>query len=163
MGNWFGLPLLVLAAIIQVTFVPQIRLLGGEPNFVMLLVISYVVRARLEESVAWAFIGGILLDLMTSLPTGASVLSLLLIVILIDQIRLQLAGVGFLAVIGLVIAGTLTMQFVALALTILSGYNVRLFETLSYVVLPSIVYNLVTIWPVYWFVRRFCRPPVPVL
>lgn len=163
MGNWFGLPLLVLAAIIQVTFVPQIRLLGGEPNFVMLLVISYAVRARLEESVAWAFIGGILLDLMTSLPTGASVLSLLLIVILIDQIRLQLAGVGFLAVIGLVIAGTLTMQFVALALTILSGYNVRLFETLSYVVLPSIVYNLVTIWPVYWFVRRFCRPPVPVL
>ncbi|MBE2183629.1 MAG: rod shape-determining protein MreD [Anaerolineae bacterium] len=163
MGNWFGLPLLVLAAIIQVTFVPQMRLLGGEPNFVMLLVISYAVRARLEESVVWAFIGGILLDLMTSLPTGASVLSLLLIVILIDQIRLQLAGVGFLAIIGLMIAGTLTMQFVALALTILSGYNVRLFETLSYVVLPSIAYNLVIIWPVYWFVRRFCRPPVPVL
>ncbi|KXK18460.1 MAG: rod shape-determining protein MreD [Chloroflexi bacterium OLB15] len=163
MGNWFGLPLLVLAAIIQVTFVPQIRLLGGEPNFVMLLVISYAVRARLEESVVWAFIGGLLLDLMTSLPTGASVVSLLLIVFLIDQIRSQLAGVGFLAIIGLVIAGTLTMQFVALALTILSGYNVRLFETLSYVVLPSIAYNLVLVWPVYFFVRRFCRPPVPVL
>lgn len=163
MGNWFGLPLLVLAAIIQVTFVPQIRLLGGEPNFVMLLVISYAVRARLEESVVWAFIGGLLLDLMTSLPTGASIVSLLLIVFLIDQIRSQLAGVGFLAIIGLVIAGTLTMQFVALALTILSGYNVRLFETLSYVVLPSIAYNLVLVWPVYFFVRRFCRPPVPVL
>ncbi len=163
MGNWFGLPLLILAAIIQVTFVPQIRLLGGEPNFVMLLVISYAVRARLEEAVVWAFIGGILLDLMTSLPTGASVISLLLIVFLIDQVRAQLAGVGFLAIIGLVIAGTLTMQLVALALTILSGYNVQLFETLSYVVLPSIAYNLVLIWPVYFFVRRFCRPPVPVL
>jgi hypothetical protein len=36
----------------------------------------------------------------------------------------------------------------------LVGFDVPLLDSLSYVVVPSIAYNLVLIWPVYWFVRR---------
>lgn len=163
MGNWLGLPLLALAAVLQVTFVPQVRILGGEPNLVFLLVLAYAARAPLEEGAAWAFAGGILLDLLTSAPTGGSVLGLLLLVLLIDLLRVQFVDVGFLAITGLVIFGTLLFEAVLLVLTVLGGHNIRLLEMIRYAVAPSIAYNLLLIWPVFWFVRRFCAPPLPVV
>lgn len=162
MGNWLGLPLMALAAVLQVTFVPQIRILGGEPNLVFLMVLVYAVRAPLEQGVAWAFAGGILLDLLTSAPTGGSVLGLLLLVLLIDVLRAQFVGAGFLMITGLVIFGSLTFELVLLVLTVLGGHNIRLFDLLRYAVAPSIAYNLVLVWPVYWFMRRACAPPMPV-
>jgi rod shape-determining protein MreD len=162
MGNWLGLPLLALAAILQVTFIPQFRVLGGEPNLVLLLVLSYAVRAPINEGIAWAFAGGILLDLVTSSPTGGTVLGLLLLIVMIDRLRAQIVGIGFLALVGLVIAGTLTLEVTGLILAIIGGYNVRLFDALTYAVLPSIALNLALIFPVYWFVRRICPPPLPI-
>ena len=46
MGSWVGVPLLILAAVLQVTIVPQLRIQGGEPDLVLLLVLAY---ARLER------------------------------------------------------------------------------------------------------------------
>ena len=51
MGNYFGVPLLILAALLQVTVIPQVRILGGEPNLVMLLVVTYAIAG----SLVWNF------------------------------------------------------------------------------------------------------------
>jgi rod shape-determining protein MreD len=159
-GNYLGVPLLLLAAMLQVSIVPQLpRFLGGEPNLVLLLVLSYVARASIEEGAAWSFLGGIVHDLLTSVPTGSTTLGLLLLVIVIDRLRSQLFNVGFLTVIALGLAGSLLLSMLGIVFTILGGYNVRLFDLIAYQVLPSAAYNVVLIGPVYLLMRRFCPPP----
>lgn len=159
MGTWVGLPLLILAAALQVTFVPQLRVSGGEANLVMLLVLAYAGRATLEQGVTWAFIGGLAVDLLSSTPTGTHVLSLVLLVFAVDRLRGQVLSVGFISTAGLVIVGTLFEFGFSYLASALMGYGLPPLAVLSYNVLPSIAYNLVLIWPLAWFVRRLAFAP----
>jgi rod shape-determining protein MreD len=159
MGTWVGLPLLILAAAIQVTFVPQLRVFGGEADLVMLLVLAYARRATLEQGVTWAFIGGLASDLLSSTPTGTHILSLVLLVFVIDRLRAQLSNVGVISTAGLVIVGTLFQYGFSYLANALRGYGLPPLAVFPYNVLPSIAYNLVLIWPLAWFVRRLAFAP----
>lgn len=162
MGNYFGVPLLILAAVLQVTFVPQIRVLNGEPDLIFLLVLAYALRAPLEEGVTWAFVGGILADLLSAAPTGMTALGLVLLVFATDRLRRQVAGVGFLTIIAVTLVGTLLVKVVTFIVLLLIGYGLSPFEALISNVVPTMAYNLILIFPIYLFVRRFCPTPNPV-
>ncbi|MFN8447337.1 MAG: rod shape-determining protein MreD [Anaerolineae bacterium] len=157
MGTYWGIPLIALAVILQSTFIPQIRILGGEPDLVFLLTLSWAINGRLEQGVAWAFVGGIAEDLLSAAPTGASVLGLLALVFGIDQLKQQVYRVGFLMVIGIVIAGTILDKLIYMIVVATAGFTIYPLENLTYVILPTIAYNLVFIGPVYWVVRRIQR------
>ncbi len=159
MGSWVGFPLLILAAALQVTFMPQLRVLGGEPDLVMLLVLAYARHATLEQGVTWAFIGGITTDLLSSTPTGTHVLSLLVLVFIVDRLRAQLASLGVISTVLLVMIGTFLQYGFAFLANALTGYGLPPLEVLTYNVLPSLAYNLVLIWPLGWFVRRLTVAP----
>lgn len=107
--------------------------------------------------VAWAFVGGIAEDLLSAAPTGASVLGLLALVFGIDQLKQQVYRVGFLMVIGIVIAGTVLDKLIYMIVVATAGFTIYPLENLTYVILPTIAYNLLFIGPVYWVVRRIQR------
>lgn len=154
MSNWLSLPVLALAAILQSTFVPQIRILGGGPDLVFLFVLAWALNTRIEHGVTWAFVGGILQDMLSAAPTGASVIGMVLIVFLINQINRQVYGVSLAVIAGLVLAGTLVQQVIMMIVLRFSGFAISPIENFTYVIVPTMAYNFVLIWPVYWFVRR---------
>ena len=158
MGNYLGLPVLIIAAALQVSFMPQIRILGGEPDLTFLIVLSWAVNARLEEGVVWAFVGGIARDLLTAAPTGTSVVGMLILVFAIERVRRQVFGIGLVTLIALVVGGTLLQEIIYLGIIALAGYQIRPLEMFGYTILPTTAYNLVFIWPIYWFVQRALRP-----
>lgn len=157
MAGYISIPILALAAVLQATLIPQIRILGGEPDLALLCVIAWAVNGRLETSVTWALVGGITSDLMSAAPTGASAVGLVLLVFLIDYLKRQLFGVSFLVVLGLVVLGTAIHAYVFMVILALVGFRVTPVQSTLYVIAPSIVYNLVFIAPVYWFIRRLQR------
>jgi rod shape-determining protein MreD len=154
MSNWLSLPILILAAILQSTFVPQIRILGGGPDLVFLLVLAWAFNARIENGVTWAFVGGIVQDILSASPTGASSIGMIVIVFIINGINRQVYGVNLVVIAGMVLAGTLLQQTILMVILLMSGYSINVFESFSYIVVPTMAYNFVLIWPVYWFVRR---------
>ena len=154
MGNFLSIPILALAAALQATFVPQIRILSGGPDLVFLLVIAWSINSRLEDGVIWAFAGGIMLDLLSYTPTGASVLGLLCIVFAIYALERRVYRIGFVLMVGVILVGTFWQQWVALLVLALSGFSVNWALALTAVIIPTIFYNLVLFWPTYWFVRR---------
>lgn len=158
MGNYLGIPLLMLAAALQVSFVPQIRVLGGEPDLPFLIVLSWAIFARLEEGVAWAVFGGIVRDLVTAAPTGTSIPGMIILVFAIDRLKQQIFGVGLIPLVALVIGGTFLQKLIYSMVITFAGFEVQPLDMLSYVILPTVAYNLVVFWPIYWFVRRFLRP-----
>lgn len=165
MGRFLSVPFLIIAAALQASFVPQIRLLGGGPDLVFLLVVAWSINSELEEGVVWAFVGGIAQDLLSAAPSGSSVMGLLVLVFAISGLGRQVYRIGIATLIGLVLAGTLAQQIILMIILALSGFRVEWLTDFSYVVAPTIFYNLILIWPVYWFVRvvqRRIRAEVPV-
>jgi rod shape-determining protein MreD len=157
MGNYLSILILGLAAAVQSTFVPQIRLLGGEPDLVFLIVVSWSVNASLEDSVLWAFVGGIMQNLLSAAPLGTASMGLVLVVFTLDTIRRQVYRVGLPLLILIVILGSFVYQLVVMFILSLTEFEIRFLDSLRYVVAPTIAYNLVFIWPIYWFIRRVQR------
>ena len=154
MGNFLSVPILALAAILQASVVPQMRILGGGPDLVFLLVLAWAINAKLESGVVWAFVGGIMQDLMSAAPLGTSVVGLLLLVFAISGLGQQVYKIGFIMMIALVLFGTLAQQVIIMLVLAFSGFTMQWGHNLTFVIAPTILYNLVLIWPVYWFVLR---------
>jgi rod shape-determining protein MreD len=157
MGNFLGIPILAIAASLQASFVPQIRLLGGGPDLVFLFVLAWAINSRLEDGVLWAFAGGIMLDLLSYNPTGTSALGMLLLVFAISGLEQRVYRLGFFLLVGLVLIGTIVQQFLVMLILTLNGYPVNWSVGLTYVMAPTIFYNMVLFWPIFWFARRFWR------
>jgi rod shape-determining protein MreD len=157
MGNFLSIPILALAAIIQASLVPQIRILGGGPDLIFLLVLAWAINVRLESAVTWAFVGGIMQDLMSAAPLGTSAVGLLLLVFAISGLGQQVYKIGFIMMIALVLFGTLAQQVIIMLVLTFSGFTMQWGHNLTFVIAPTILYNLVLIWPVYWFILRLQR------
>jgi rod shape-determining protein MreD len=157
MGNFLSLPLLAVAAALQATLVPQIRLLGGGPDLVFLVVLAWAINADLQQAILWAFVGGICQDLLSAAPLGTSVLGLLVLIFGISGLGRQFTSIGFLLIIGAVLFGTLANHVVTLLALAVSGYAVDWALSLSYITAPTILYNLLVIWPVYGVIRLIQR------
>lgn len=149
--------MLFLAALLQATFVPQIRFTGGGPDLVFLVVLCWAVNADLEEGLIWALVGGIMNDLLSAAPLGASALGLVLVVFGISGLNRQLYTVGIVLLTGLVLVGTFVHQAIMMIVIALSGFVIRLPDDVVYILLPSIAYNFVLVFPIYFFVRRIQR------
>jgi rod shape-determining protein MreD len=163
MGSFISLPVLVLAVVLQVTVVPQFSYLGGRPDLVLLFVMAWTLNSSLEEGVVWAFVGGILNDLLSAMPTGASVFGMVILVFAIHLIRRQIYRVSIISLVWITLLGSFFHQLSLLVIMLLTGFQAAglgrfgigvLASDLTYVIFPTMVYNLLVIFPVYWIVRR---------
>lgn len=163
MGTFLSLPILVLAAALQVTIAPQISFFGGRPDFVFLLVIAWTLNGTLEQSVVWALVGGVCKDLLSAAPLGTSALGLVVIVFLLNALRSQFYTVGFFTLIWATVLGTVFTQLLTLVILILSGFSPAsagfslvgiIGQELVSNLLPTLFYHLTAIIPVYLIVRR---------
>jgi rod shape-determining protein MreD len=166
MGSFLSLPIMILAAALQVTLMPQIGFLGGRPDLVLLVIVSWALNSTLEQAVLWAFVGGICKDLLSAAPIGTSAIGLILIIFAIHTIRQQLFSVGLFTLIWVSLIGTIIQEFTILLIVLASGFQPQFASQLGYgiiitqfqlFIVPTIVYNLIGIIPVYVIVRIIQR------
>jgi rod shape-determining protein MreD len=157
MGLYLAIPLLSLAVIFQASILPQLDLPGGGPDLVFLLVLSWAIDSELRQGVAWAFVGGIMLDLLSALPVGTHSIPLLVIVFALSGVGGQIYRLGLLLLIAMAVGGTLFQQLTLMTITALLGHRVMWLQEFTSIVLPTVFYNLILIVPVYWTVRRIQR------
>ena len=166
MGSFLSIPIMVLVAALQVTVMPQISFLGGRPDLVLLVVVSWALNSPLEQAVLWAFVAGICKDLLSAAPVGTSLIGLILIVFAINAIRQQLFSVGLFTLIWVSLIGTVIQELTILFVILLSGFQPEFASQLGYgvvidqfrlFILPTIVYNLIGIVPVYLIIRIIQR------
>jgi len=166
MGSFLSLPIMMLAAALQVTVMPQISFLGGRPDLVLLVVGSWALNSTLEQAVLWAFVGGICKDLLSAAPIGTSIIGLILIIFAIHAVREQLFSVGVFTLIWVSLIGTIIQEFSVLLILLLTGFQPEFASQLGYgiiidqfrlFIVPTIVYNLIGIIPVYVIVRTIQR------
>jgi len=166
MGAYISIsfPLLFLAVVAQSSLVPQVRVLGGGPDLVLLLVLTWASDAELDEALVWAFVGGIMQDLLSAAPTGASTLGMIPTVALVYLLRRQVYRVGPFLMLLVLFGGTFVKEALLWLVMALAGYGGDPLNLVPYVVLPTAVYNVAAGIPAYviirWIQRRFRRARV---
>lgn len=172
MGRYLSLPILGLAAALSSSIIPQIigfvlaltsglfpflENTHGQLSLVMLLVIAWSIRSDLEGSFVWAFVGGIVMDLLSILPVGVSSFALLLIVFVVNSISQQIYRVNLLMILAITIISTLFFQFFTYLTLVMLGNSYNLVGLIRLILIPTLIYNLIAILPIYGFVRLIQR------
>lgn len=67
----------VVAAVLQLTIVPYLRINDAQPDLVLVLVVTATIAGTVEAGLASAFIGGLMIDLLAPRPLGMTAFMLL--------------------------------------------------------------------------------------
>lgn len=71
----------LLAALIETTVLPELPIAGTQGDLVLALAIAAAMLLSAEDGLVWAFVGGLMLDmLIPARPIGATTMTLLLVV-----------------------------------------------------------------------------------
>jgi len=68
----------VVAALAEFTVVPYLKIDEAAPHPVLVFGVIWVIAGGLEAGLAWAFVGGLALDILGQRPLGSSAFSLLI-------------------------------------------------------------------------------------
>jgi rod shape-determining protein MreD len=157
-GLWIMSPYLVcllLAAIVlaQTTLSPRLALMGVQPNLMLLAILSWSLLRRGREGMLWAFAGGILLDMVSGAPLGASSISLLLVSFVsgLGEVSVFRTSLSLPLLVSLV--GSLLHDAVFLAVLALMGWSVDWPASLWRVMLPAAGLNTAFMPLVYILLR----------
>lgn len=149
MGNFLGLLLLSMVAILKSTLMPHLQVYGGSPDLVFLIVLSWALLAPHTEAFTWAFMGGVVQDLLSGAPVGTSALGLLVVAFIANQMQTQLYRSNLFIVLFLTLVGSVILHLVTMGVLFFSNYTVDWTYNLVYVTLPTVVLNLILIVPIF--------------
>ncbi len=153
--------LLISVALIQSTVMPHLTLWGVKPDLMLLVVISWSLLRGAREGIFWGFVGGFCLDLFSGAPFGLSALALLIVsffsgfgeaTVFRTHVILPLATVFF---------ASLIYGLIFLAVLNALGWSVTWLDSLSRLVLPASLLNVLLTPLVYptmrWLHRKTGR------
>jgi rod shape-determining protein MreD len=71
----------VVAALLETSVLPELTIAGAKPDLLFILAVAATMMIGVENGLTWAFVGGLMLDLLTpGRQLGATSLTLLLVV-----------------------------------------------------------------------------------
>lgn len=172
MGRYLSIAVLGLSAALSASVIPQaisfmVALLSniiplldntrGQLSLVMLFVLCWSIRAELTESLIWALVGGLALDLLSILPLGTTSVALILIAFVANGVAKQLFGVRILFLVAMTPVATVFITAFTLAALAMLGNTYDIIAVARRVMVPSMIYNLIAVIPVYALVRLIQR------
>lgn len=155
MREWM-LPLIAsaLAVVLQIVFAPPLTIFSIVPSFIVAFVVVLAIMRRPDSTYGYAFVLGLIADLLAQTPVGLTSLLLLVAAFALSRIFEVLDKTN------------LSMSFIALALTLFAfelifmivlmvlGYAGSFFELFVQRALPCTVYNIVVAMIMFLIMRR---------
>jgi rod shape-determining protein MreD len=114
---------IVIAAILQISFFPNVFPSGSAPEAVLLIIIFWVAQSGYERNWGKAVFAGFILDIFYFWPVGVNIIAISAVAFGIGSLtkRFQISNknLGFFVMLAIVIVGTLansvTLDFIAVA------------------------------------------------
>lgn len=156
---YLAIPVMLLLAVVQTAVLPRFPILGLIPQLPFLVALGWGLLRGMNEGIVWAFIGGLLLDLFSVAPMGATSFSYMLAILAVIWVETALPADRFFVPVIMAIAGTVIYLLVYLILLRLLGY-LTTFQGAA-ALLPTAILHGALILPIYWlmfYLDRVFRP-----
>ncbi len=151
-------PLLIGVALIQSVLLSRVDLWGARPDLMLLVVLAWAVVRGVDEGLMWAFVGGLIIDLLSGGPLGATVLALLVAAFLAGQPWGRDIGPPVAHLLLVALLGAVVYHLVLLIVLAWTGHTVDWGYALLRVAAPSALLTVALIpfvkRPLDWLERR---------
>ena len=148
---------IVSAALVQATVLPNLGLLGVQPDLVRVLLLVWSGMRGVAEGAVWVFGTGLLLDLLAMDRFGTNGLALLVVALLGGQARRRLFQSGLVFPIALTVVATIGHATILLLLRSGTGAALPLAAAFRLIVLQALL-NSLLVPPLYllagWMDRK---------
>lgn len=152
MKNWaiyFTIPVMMLLVALQSAFFSYLLVVGGVTiQLIPIFVVAWALWQGSAETMIGAFVGGLLIDLLSVTPLGVSACALLLALAVIMPIQGNWRTNRFLAPLLLSFVSIFIFQLAHYALLGLVGYHFSQ-EVLVFFI-PSLIIHSLLVIPIYW-------------
>jgi len=155
-------PVLIFAFIVQTTIIARFSLLNGMADLVMLILIAWALQEGSKNAWMWAIIGGLVTGFASAVPWFIFPICYLGIVGITQRFKSKIWQSPILAMMIITAIGTvllLVTEFIALQIM---GINLKLSESLTRTILPSMLLNLLFAFPIYVVIREINKLIYPV-
>lgn len=152
---------MIIGVVLQSTVVPEIRIAGGGPDLILMLVLSWTLLADTTEGIAWAMVGGILQDIISGVPTGTTALALVIVAFLVSIVPGVVTSNNLIIPPVAAAGGTVIFHLVIVAVLAVLGRPVPFGYTLTFVTFPSVLFNAILMLPIFrviGFVYNISQP-----
>ncbi len=163
MSPYLVVPLLVLIAVLQTTFVPLIFPGPVRPDLMLMLVVGWGVVNEKGQAGLMGLGGGLLLDLVSGTPFGLYAVSLGAIGFVADTLQSNFFRSNILIPLAAIFVATIMVHIAQAAALQALGYTINWAYLVLNVVLPTAILNTVLMPFVYWVLRRLDRVVRPRL
>jgi rod shape-determining protein MreD len=166
MAYLLGSVLMAMLAVLQSSLLNRFPFLDGTANLILLASVSWALTGRVTESLVWAFVGGLFLDLLSGAPFGVSSMALVIACYLASLTEGRFWEGHPLAPLGVMAAASLVFFAVTISAVWISGHPIDPALALTQVVLPSTFLNVLLALPAAQLAGRLREaafpPPVSI-
>ena len=153
MRNVVAIPLLFLAVVAQTTLMSYFKLLSGEADLLIVILVAWALQEGVTTAFHWAFLAAVMMSLASRLPWfiylaayGGTVLMALLL-------QRRVWQVPMLAMFSVTFLGTVLINLLTFLYINLSGSTITLTDALGLVTLPSVLLNMLIAIPLFGMMR----------
>lgn len=142
---YIGAIILFLASLVQSVVFPQALPLPARPELIVIIVVAVCLVEGLHDAIIWAFIGGLLLDLMSgpAFPIGSNALLMVLVALLASLGQTDPFRSQVFVPLATVFIATVFYHVMIMLLAFVLGQEVPFLDNLLRVVLPAAVLNTI--------------------
>ena len=145
---------LIISLILQSTVFAEINYNGIHADLLLAVVVSSSLLLGKEHGVAIGFFAGLLQDLASGTFVGMNVLSKMLIGYIFRMAEQKVFKEHFLLPLISVSLATIWNSFITAIIMLLLGYRFDLLNSMIYMMIPLLVYNLVFAFPIHKLIYR---------
>jgi rod shape-determining protein MreD len=127
--------------LIQTTLLSRISVVGAQPNLMLLVVLLWSLVRGVDEGLLWAFLGGLIVDVLSGGPLAGTAIALLAAAYLAGQSLGEQLGSQALRSMILTVLGTATYHLALLIVLDWTGHKIDWAFSLTRVAGPSVVLN----------------------
>jgi rod shape-determining protein MreD len=150
-----SIPILLLLLILQTTVVPEVRLLHGVADIILVWIAAWGLTSRDRSGYLLAFFAGGLVSYVSALPWYVYPLAYLLAVTIAKFVSTQLWQSPLLSMFTITLVSSIFLYVISLAGLRLNGIIFDWQESLYNVIIPSVFLNLLVAIPIYAVNRDF--------
>ena len=143
MSLYFGIPILMLAAVFQSVWMERFHIFGGRPDLPLLLVVTWAIIRGANEGTLWGFVAGLFCDALSGGTFGLWTFTLTAVGFLAGQGWVHALGPTVIRLALMSALGTLVGHTLLLGTMAIVGYPVNWVYDLQTVALPATMLNLV--------------------
>jgi hypothetical protein len=148
-GALLAFPVMLILVMVQMVVVSRLPLLHGTADVVLLVLIAWALQERVKTTWLWTLLGGLMVGYVSAIPLLVPVVSYFVITILIRLLQRKVWQSPIMAMFVSTAVGSILCQVASIAALRLSGTPLPTAESMSMVVLPSTLLNLILSLPVY--------------